>query len=234
MRDGELDDILKKAAQSHPDPDPALLDRIAQSIQPTVRPVRPMPSTAKLAGGLLLLSVAIAQIVAALLGLKGALAMNDPQRLAIFPALLILIGSTAAAWASEMIPGSRRRTAPAIMLAAASAILLALFPALFHDSPTEHFVSHGVACLMAGLVTAVPVALAGWWLLRRGFAVNRTSAGLAAGTLAGLAGVTMLELHCPNFQTWHVLVWHTAVVPVSAAAGALFAWLAGRFAAEGG
>jgi hypothetical protein len=38
--------------------------------------------------------------------------------------------------------------------------------------------------------------------------------------LAG-SGVTMLELHWANFQALHVLVWHTAVVPVSTAAGAL-------------
>jgi hypothetical protein len=44
---------------------------------------------------------------------------------------------------------------------------------------------------------------------------------MAAGTLAGLAGLGMLELHCPNFQLAHVLVWHIAVVLLSGAAGAL-------------
>jgi hypothetical protein len=72
-----------------------------------------------------------------------------------------------------------------------------------------------------------------WWLLRRGFAVNSVAAGLAGGTLAGLAGVTMLELHCANFQALHVLLWHTAVVPVSGAAGALVVW-ALRFRAGSG
>jgi hypothetical protein len=37
--------------------------------------------------------------------------------------------------------------------------------------------------------------------------------------------VTMLELHCVNLQAPHVLLWHTAVMPVSATAGALLAWL---------
>jgi hypothetical protein len=46
------------------------------------------------------------------------------------------------------------------------------------------------------------------------------------GTLAGLAGVTMLELHCANFEALHVMLWHTAVIPVSGAAGALLAWAA--------
>jgi hypothetical protein len=49
-----------------------------------------------------------------------------------------------------------------------------------------------------------------------------------AGTLAGLAGVTMLELHCPNFEALHVMLWHTAVVPASGAAGALLGWLRNR------
>lgn len=39
----------------------------------------------------------------------------------------------------------------------------------------------------------------------------------------------MLELQCPNFQALHVLVWHTAVVPVCAAAGALLAWALMRY-----
>jgi hypothetical protein len=50
------------------------------------------------------------------------------------------------------------------------------------------------------------------------------AAGFVGGTLAGLAGVTLLELHCANFEALHILVWHTAVVPVSAAIGALVAW----------
>ncbi|HXK04781.1 MAG TPA: NrsF family protein, partial [Verrucomicrobiae bacterium] len=70
--------------------------------------------------------------------------------------------------------------------------------------------------------------LAGWLVLRRGFAVNPMAAGLAAGTLASLAGVGMLELHCPNLEALHVLVWHTAVVPVSAFAGAVLARFAMR------
>ena len=53
--------------------------------------------------------------------------------------------------------------------------------------------------------------------------MNSAAAGLAKGTLAGLAGVTMLELHCPIFEAPHVLVWHIAVLPVCGVAGALVA-----------
>jgi hypothetical protein len=40
---------------------------------------------------------------------------------------------------------------------------------------------------------------------------------LACGTLAGLAGVIMLELHCAKLLAPHLVVWHTAVLLVSAA-----------------
>jgi hypothetical protein len=77
---------------------------------------------------------------------------------------------------------------------------------------------------LTGLLHAIPTGLVSWWLLRRSFAVNSIAAGLAAGTLGGLAGVSMLELHCDNFQAFHIIIWHTAVVPMSGAVGALLAW----------
>jgi hypothetical protein len=65
-------------------------------------------------------------------------------------------------------------------------------------------------------------------VLRRGWAVNPVAAGLVAGVLAGLAGATLLELHCTNFEALHVIVWHTLVVPVSAGAGAICGWVVQR------
>jgi hypothetical protein len=123
-----------------------------------------------------------------------------------------------------MIPGSRRRISPGAFLGFASAALLAVFAFLFRDYRTDHFFSVGIVCLLTGFLHAIPAALLGWLLLRRGFAVSSVSAGLVAGVLGGLAGVGVLELHCPNFEAAHVLVWHTAVVPLSGAAGALVAW----------
>ena len=59
------------------------------------------------------------------------------------------------------------------------------------------------------------------------------AAVLVMGTLAGLAGVTTIELHCANFQALHVMLWHTAVILLSAVTGALLAWLL-RFRAGSG
>ena len=42
MRDEEIDDILKQASAAAPTPAPELLRRVAESIRPTLRPVRPL------------------------------------------------------------------------------------------------------------------------------------------------------------------------------------------------
>ena len=58
---------------------------------------------------------------------------------------------------------------PRYLLAAGSLVLLVAFAVLFHDYRTGHFVSQGIVCLAAGLLDAIPAALASWLLLRRGF-----------------------------------------------------------------
>ena len=71
MRDREIDEILKQAAQAPHDVDPALLDRVARSIGPSLAPVRPLPPAWVLAGGLVLICAAVALAGAARLGLYG-------------------------------------------------------------------------------------------------------------------------------------------------------------------
>jgi hypothetical protein len=170
------------------------------------------------------ISLAVAIAGAARIGFSGVERLGVFERALIFPALAILLWLAATACVSEIIPGSRRQFSPGALLGIGVLSTLAVFALLFRNYQTTHFVSAGVACLATGLLHAIPVALLSWLILRRGFAVNPVTAGLAAGTLAGLAGVTMLELHCPNFQAFHILLWHTAVLPLSAAAGALLAW----------
>ena len=130
-----------------------------------------------------------------------------------------LIWLAALRFVSGMIPGSRSIMTPGTLLATVSLLLIAIFALLFHNYRTEHFVHRGISCLTAGLLNAIPAALGSWLILHRGIALSAVSAGLAQGTLAGLAGVTMLELHCPNFEAPHVMLWHTAVIPFSGACG---------------
>ena len=227
MKDREIDEILKQATEAHGEVDPRILDRVANSIRSSLHPVRPLPPAWVLTGELILACVGAAFAAAARAGFYGVQKLSTGDRAVIFPALGILIWLAASAFVQEMIPGSRRRVAPGTLLGVGTLLLLIVFAGLFYDYRTVNFVSAGIVCLVTGLIIAAPAALLSWFLLRRGFAVNSAAAGLAAGTLAGLAGVTMLELHCANFEMLHILVWHTAVVPASAAAGVFLAWILG-------
>jgi Negative regulator of sigma F len=225
VKDEEVDTALKKAASAPQDLMPEVLHRIADSIRPSLRPVRPLPPTWVMTGGLMMVCAAVSLAGAARAGFLGFEKMDILERLLIFPALFVFASVSGNAFVHEMIPGSLRRISPGVLLGLGSATLLAVFAFLFRDYHTDHFFSIGIVCLLTGFLHAIPASLLAWLLLRRGFAVNSVSAGLMAGTLGGLAGVGMLEMHCPNFQAVHVLVWHTAVVPLSGGVGALVAWV---------
>ena len=224
MKDEEIDDVLKKAAQAPQDIDPLVLERIGDSIKSSLRPVRPLPPVWLLAVGLVLVCAAVSLAGAARAGFIGVAKMDMLERSLVFPALGLLACLAAVSFVHQMIPASRLRISAGALVAASSVALLAVFAPLFRDYYTDHFFSAGIACLLTGLLHAIPAGLLSWLMLRRGFSVNPASAGLVAGMLGGLAGVGMLELHCPNFQAAHILVWHTAVVPFSAALGALLGW----------
>jgi Negative regulator of sigma F len=225
MNDRQINAILDEAARASHPVDPAVLERVTVSIAPSLKPVRPLPSTPILSAGLFFTCAAVSLIGAAVFGFYGIGKMTPWQRALVFSSLAALICISGAAFVNEMIPGSRRRISARALLATGIAVLLGVFAFLFRDYRIEHFVSAGIPCLVTGFLFAIPAAFLGWLVLRRGFAVNFISAGTAAGTLAGLAGVGLLELHCANFQAAHILVWHTAVIPLSAAAGALLGWL---------
>ena len=225
MKDEEIDEVLQRASRGRHETPPALLKRIADSIHPSLRPVRPLPPTAVLTAGLVLSCAAIALIGAARTGFSGIETLSRGERVLIFSILGILVWMTGKELVAEFTPGSRHRFSPHALLTFSTVIVLGLFALLFRNYHSDHFISAGIACLLAGLFVAMPAALLSWVLLRRGFAVNPVGAGLAAGALAGMSGVMMLELQCANFQALHVLVWHTAVVPVSAAAGGLVGWV---------
>jgi hypothetical protein len=224
VKDEEIDGVLKTAAPAPQDLNPLVLARIGDAIKPSLRAVRPLPRVWLMSLGVVLVCAAVSLAGAARAGFFGVARMNLLERSLVFPVLGFLACLAAVSFVHQMIPASRVRVSPGALLAFSCVALLAVFADLFRDRHVDHFVSVGVACLIAGVVHALPAGLLSWLLLRRGFAVNPTAAGLVAGTLGGLAGVGMLELHCPNFQAAHILVWHTAVVPVSAALGALLGW----------
>jgi hypothetical protein len=70
---------------------------------------------------------------------------------------------------------------------------------LFHDYQIGSFVAkESRVCGPARSRRFLLQSVAGWYCVA-GLLCARSGL-LAAGTLAGLAGLTMLELHCPNFR----------------------------------
>jgi hypothetical protein len=226
MKPEDLDRIFASAGTEHP-LEPELLERISGAILPGLRPVRPLPSAEVIVAGLVLVCLTVGIAGASIFGMYGIRKLSFTESAPIFAVVGLLACLAASQTAAEMVPGSRRMVNPAVLVCVGSLALIAVFAVLFGGYAMAYaidgFVQQGVPCLRAGLLHALPAAAGTWLILRRGMAVNRTAAGLAAGTLAGLAGVTMLSLHCPNLRAIHVMAWHVAVVPLSAAAGALLA-----------
>jgi hypothetical protein len=228
MKDREIDELLGRAASALPAPDHASTHRIGDALVANLEPVRPLAPALALETGLLLICGVAAWVGANALGMYGIRRLSTAQTAMILTALAFLGWLSATLTVAAVTPGSRWRLSPSAMAVSAVLVLNAAFALLFHDYQMGRFAYEGWACLQAGLLCALPAAVLSALLLRRGFPVNATAAGAAGGTLAGLAGVMMLELHCPLLQAPHVLVWHTGVVPLSTLAAAFLARLAYR------
>jgi hypothetical protein len=72
-----------------------------------------------------------------------------------------------------------------------------------------------------GLTYSIPAAVLFWLILRRGALLYPKLIGANAGGLAGLAGLSVLEVNCPNLNVLHILVWHAGVVMVGSLGGAI-------------
>jgi hypothetical protein len=220
LNDREIDELLNRV-QVPQGPKAETLGRIAESIAGSLRPVRRLPPRWMLAMGVVLMCAVVSLAGAAGLGFYGIAKMSVLERVAVFSVLASLVLLAASELVSAMVPASRRRFSSGGLLTVAGLCLAVVLAACFRNYQTTHFLHAGLVCLAIGLLHSIPAGLLSWLVLRRGFAVDAVSAGLAAGTLAGLAGMGMLELHCPNFQTAHVLVWHLGVLLVSGGLGAM-------------
>jgi hypothetical protein len=89
VKDEEIDDVLKKAGRAPHDLKPETLQRIADSIKPSLRPVRPLPPTWVMTGGLVLICAAVSLAGAARAGFFGFEKMDLLERALIFPALVL-------------------------------------------------------------------------------------------------------------------------------------------------
>lgn len=226
MTPDEIDTILRESAAGPRTLDASGVVRSAQSaILGDLRPVRPLAAswvlTLLFAGAFAFFAVASGL----LFGPHGFHALDDLQVGAVYPMLIALALVAAVACSRQMRPADGPPLG-GVALLLALACLPALAGVIFHGYSTVNFVPEGVPCLRAGLLVALPAAVLVTWLLRRGFVLNWSAAGLAGGVLSGLTGLGMLEIHCPNLKAIHIMVWHIGVVLVSAVIGFAFGRIA--------
>jgi len=198
---------------------PELTKAIAEGIGRNLSAVRPLRPFGYYAAGFLL--IFLAPIVAALGMLRtyGIATMSPAAIVLAFGALAICAALLAVSLTADMSPGSRR-PAPSVVLTGGILLsLAAIFCVLLpYRTETSFWVQSGL-CLQLGVVFAVPTAALAWGLLRRGAVLSPAISGAAAGLLGGLAGLTVLEIHCPDHNLAHVLVAHWGAALVCTAIG---------------
>jgi hypothetical protein len=125
----------------------------------------------------------------------------------------------------QMFPGSRCRVSAVLLPLGIFVCLTLVLAALFQVSRSGSFVRDGMPCFEAGIPYAVPAAILFWLILRRGAVLSARTTGAICGALAGLIGVSVLEIHCSNFDLRHILVWHLGVGVSGAIAGLVVGWV---------
>jgi hypothetical protein len=137
--------------------------------------------------------------------------MSLVQVLSILGALGACAFLLASSLVSQMVPGSLHRFRPELLPVAVVATLSVVAGILFQFGDAARFWARGWSCLRMGVPFALLAAGPLWVVLRRGAILSPRAAGAAAGLLAGLAGTTVLEIHCPNLDLSHILIWHVGV-----------------------
>ncbi len=90
---------------------------------------------------------------------------------------------------------------------------------LFQFKYEHNFWARNWACIRVGTPIGLLAAVPFWLILRRGTILSPSMTGAAAGLFAGLVGTSVLEIHCPNLDAWHILVSHLGVAILCALAG---------------
>ena len=198
---------------------PAVLHKIADRLADNLRPVRPLAPARYFMGTLICVFVSIVALSAYRLGAFAIPVMTPLQTTAILSTLAIGTSLLVYSLVNQMVPGSRHRIPPARLAVGITILVATVMAVLFQVQQEENFWGNAWVCIRAGTLVGALAAVPFWLLLRRGAILSPRMTGAAAGLLAGLAGTSMLEMHCPNLDAGHILVSHLGVTILCALAG---------------
>jgi hypothetical protein len=200
-------------------PLPAALRRISESLAANLRPVHPLAPARYFVGAFLGIFVSIVALSVFRLGAFAIAVMTPLQTTTILSTLAIGASLLVYSLVNQMVPGSRHRIPPAPLAGGITILVAMVMTVLFQVLKVEDFWGNAWACIRAGTLVGALAAVPFWLVLRRGAILSPRMTGAAAGLLAGLAGTSMLEVHCPILDAWHILLSHLGVAILCALAG---------------
>lgn len=206
----------------------ALQRRIEEAILPGLGPVSPLPGEFRVTATLLLCSSVVICAANWRLGVAGWHARSIVQALVDFGLLGVSLLLLANLLAHEMAPGSRRIASAWAYLAVPLLALLTADFLMFGYRWNPAFFPLALSCWEIGVSCAALSAPLFWLALRRGFSLSPVSHGATTGLLAGLVGVTVLEIYCPYLDRLHISAAHIGAAVTSTLAGAAFGALKER------
>jgi len=198
---------------------PAAVRKIAESLADNLRPVRPLAPARYFAGAFAGIFVSIVALNVYRLGAFAIAVMTPVQTTAILSTLAIATGLLVYSLVNQMVPGSRHRLPPAPFAVGITILVAMVMAVLFQVQREENFWGNAWVCIRAGTLVGALAAVPFWLVLRRGSILFPSMTGAAAGLLAGLAGTSMLEMHCLNLDASHILLSHLGVAILCAVAG---------------
>jgi hypothetical protein len=200
-------------------PSPAALRQIAEGLAANLVPVRPVGPARYFFVALVGIFASIVAIGVYRMGAFAIAVMTPLQTATMLGAVAVNIGLLAYSLVNQMIPGSRHRIPPRLLPVAITISLTIAMAVLFQFQHERNFWASAWACIRAGTPFGVLAAVPFWLVLRRGAILSPGMTGAATGLLAGLVGTSVLEIHCPNLDAWHILVSHLGVAILCALAG---------------
>lgn len=202
----------------------ASVDAIEQHLLSNLRTVHVLPARKLFFFAFLLIFLILLALGVGRLGAYAWADMNWARRILICTSLGASAALLAYSMVQQMFPGSRCRISPPLLPVGIFVCLTLILAGLFEVGHSGSFIRDGMPCFEAGIPYAIVAAILFWLILRRGAVLSARTTGAICGALAGLIGVSVLEIQCSNFDLRHILVWHLGVGVSGAVAGLVLGW----------
>jgi hypothetical protein len=220
VTNGEMDKML--GSREFPPLPADRLKQIEAAVVADLKPVRPLASDGAYFAGFAGIFVGVCMVGVYILGRQGWHALSELQKAAVFVPLLLTTVLLAFSVVRLMRPAAKYARSSALISGTLFTLLLLFIAVLFQPAQESEFLHNGLVCFRTGMTFAIPAAFLFALLLWRSAALSPVLTGATAGGLAGLVGLTVLEIQCPNLNVYHIVVGHVSVTLVCVVLGAVF------------